>query len=132
MLPHASWTHPKRGAWIEIRLSDVKHVLHFACGHMLIKFGQISGCQRKGITMGSSLGGALFRLVLVVHEMRAVLGEQPVTQVINRTIPGSKASCMRFMDDVRVFIVAPLMYSLQSLQEAASAFLKHVYPPHFP
>ena len=132
LLPHASWTHPKRGTWVQIRLNDVKHVLHVACAHMLIRFGQVSGCQQKGITMGSSLGGALFRLVLVVHEMHAILGEQPVTQVIHQTIPGSKASCMRFMDDVRVFIVAPLMYSLQSLHEAAGAFLKHAYPPHFP
>ena len=39
---------------------------------------------------------------------------------------------MRFIDDIRIFIVAPLIYSLQSLYEAAGAFLKHAYPPHFP
>ena len=131
-LPHASWTQPKRGTWVKVDLTDVKHVLLFACKHMQIKFGGERGTQTRGITMGSSLGGALFRLVLVVHEMRTVLGPQPVEQVISRHIPGSKASCMRFMDDVRVFLVAPIVYAVQQMEDAALAFLKHTYPTHFP
>ena len=132
-LPHALWTHPRNGRWVRIPLLAIRHVLLFACKHMHIRFGTAPGCQTKGITMGSGLGGAVFfRLVLVVHEMRAVLGNQPATEVVSKSLPGSHASCMRFMDDVRVFIVAPLTYSLQGLQDAANAFLTFVYPPIFP
>ena len=131
-LPHASWTRPKSGTWVEISLPEVRHVLSFACSNMLLRFGKEPGCQTKGITMGSSLGGALFRLVLVVHEMHAVVGDLPVTQIVNSRVPGAHVSCLRFMDDVRVFIVAPLSYSLRRLHDAAIEFLTHVYPPHFP
>ena len=80
--------------------------------------------------MGSSLGAALFRLVLIVHEINFVASNGPA--ICKSHWPGSTMHCMRCMDDTRLFIVTPLSTPERILDLMASEILRAIYPPHLP
>ena len=85
-------------------LDDGGAVLEFVCVHMQVS--KTLGCQKQSITTGSSLGGTIFGMVLMVHEMRFCNEQGPLRAV--QALPNSSFWSMRFMDDIRVFIVSPL------------------------
>ena len=80
--------------------------------------------------MGSSLGGALFRLVLIVHEINFVASNGPA--ICMSHCPGSTMHCVRCMDDIILFVVTPLSTPERVLELMAFEILRATRPPHLP
>ena len=71
--PNASWSQKTKRAWIQVILDDVEPVLYVALKFMQVLYGKTKGRQIRGVMIGSNLGSALFRMVLICHETHALL-----------------------------------------------------------
>ncbi|CAE8623950.1 unnamed protein product [Polarella glacialis] len=125
---HASWSKKNDTAWMCVLLTDVEPVLEFLFSHMMFFYGKAQGRQTKGIMMGSNIGGAVFRLVLIVHEMQKL--RSPQMYQIKLLYPDVSIHGARLIDDVRLLIVFPLSMSAGAVQALANEVLQYVYPPH--
>ena len=128
--PHgsASWTKPAGTQWVKFALEDVDPVLAFLFRHMQFCFGAARGWQTEGIMMGQAAGGAIFRLVLVAHEMRALRSQTWLAYKEN--LKDCSFCGIRFVDDLRIFILYPLCYGEDWAAKRAEEILMFVYPPH--
>ena len=97
-----------------MQVSDVLPVVTFACRHMQLMYGQTKMRQTTGVTMGSSLGGSIFKIVLAIHETQAVTGEGGA----------------RFVDDLRLFAIVPLRFDEACVYARLESLLAALYPPH--
>jgi hypothetical protein len=97
---------------------------------MQFLYGGARGKQTRGVMIGSGLGGALFRLVFIVHEMCASLPEN--MQCVTATCPDAVIRAVRFVDDLRIFVFAPLHVGDHVMRQLAASFLERTYPAHLP
>lgn len=82
--------------------------------------------------IGSNLGSALFRMVLICHEMHARLPQRWESFMTSLCLQDVTVRGIRFVDDLRVYIVAPLQVPFATLRGITYALLGFVYPPHIP
>ena len=75
-VPNASWSRKATGTWIQVFLDDVEPVLNLALNFMQFFYGNTKGKQIRGVMIGSNLGSALFRMVLICHDMHARLPQR--------------------------------------------------------
>ena len=78
--------------------------------------------------MGQAAGGSIFRMVLVAHETKALLSKP--WRMFREHFQDSSASGIRFVDDLRVFVIFPLSLGEAWAKKRAKEFLQFVYPPH--
>ena len=81
---------------------------------------------------GSNLGSALFRMVLICHEMHALLPRRWEGFLAKHCPWEGALRGVRFVDDLRVYMVAPQHIPLSRLREVTYALLSFVYPAHIP
>ena len=128
--PHgsASWTKPVGTHWVKVNLDDVEPMLAFLFQHMQFSFGAHRGWQTEGIMMGQAAGGAIFRMVLVAHEVKALSSG---TWLDFKSAFHDCSFCgIRFVDDLRILILYPLVYGEEWAARRADEILNYVYPPH--
>lgn len=131
-VPNASWSRKATGAWVQVCLEDVEPVLHLALNFMQFFYGSTKGKQIRGVMIGSNLGSALFRMVLICHEMHARLPQRWESFMTSLCLQDVTVRGIRFVDDLRVYIVAPLQVPFATLRGITYALLGFVYPPHIP
>ncbi|CAE8613486.1 unnamed protein product [Polarella glacialis] len=125
----AVWSQRRQAGWIRMHVDDIEPLLVFLFRHMQFWFGETHGWQQEGVMMGIGAGGSIFRMTLVAHELQALQSASFRQQAKDR--PDISISGMRFVDDVRVFVVFPLCMGEAWALEHARTFLEFVYPAHF-
>ena len=81
--------------------------------------------------MGQAAGGAIFRMVLVAHEVRALQSNKLHKHLLD--LGSCRFSGIRFVDDLRIFVVYPLQYTLGMLglqrrrMIFSTSYIRHIY-----
>ena len=124
----AAWTQQSGKQWIKFAFEDVEPILAFVFKHMQFQFGTTSGFQKEGIMMGQAAGGAIFRMVLVAHEVQALQSNKLHKHLLD--LGSCRFFGIRFVDDLRIFVVYPLYLGHAWASARAHDFLNFIYPPH--
>ena len=124
----AAWTQQSGKQWIKFTFEDVEPILAFVFKHMQFQFGTTSGFQKEGIMMGQAAGGAIFRMVLVAHEVQALQSNKLHKHLLD--LGSCRFFGIRFVDDLRIFVVYPLYLGHAWASARAHDFLNFIYPPH--
>ena len=124
----ASWIKQKGQCCVRFSLENVEPLFAFLFRHMQFSLGAKQGWQTEGIMMGQAAGGAIFRLVLVAHEMKAMTSVE--WQTFQQENKHCSFSGIRFVDDIRIAIVYPLSLGHEWASARARQTLSFVYPSH--
>ena len=125
----AAWTQQSGKQWIKFtfeknRLNQSWRL--FSQTHMQFQFGTTSGFQKEGIMMGQAAGGAIFRMVLVAHEVQALQSNKLHKHLLD--LGSCRFFGIRFVDDLRIFVVYPLFlpWACMGFSTSARFFELHI------
>lgn len=124
----ASWHQQSGRQWVKVNCDDIEPILTFMFQHMQFSFGKSRGWQTEGIMMGQAAGGAIFRMVLVAHEIKAMTS--PTWSEYLETYHECRFFAIRFVDDLRVFVLYPLCFGDRWASSRVHEFFQFVYPSH--
>ena len=108
----ASWSVKRnvtRGSdtWIEVRLRDIAPCLAFLLDASCFTFAGTKGKQANGLAMGSAHASSLCTMVLTMYEYAALTSQAWKHCTRSLRDKGIFLDAFRYVDDLRLFILAP-------------------------